>query len=146
MGSKKTAHSARSAHSRKRVVGLTLAVACAATAAIVIAARRPAQLLTPGSETAAMQPDTMTAETRTAKVAVRETPEETPAATLSDAPAAKAQTTEKESKLLVQESVVTGPVLVMPAVTVNGCLGRDGNGFLLTDTDGANAPKARSWK
>ena len=32
------------------------------------------------------------------------------------------------------------------AVTITGCLERDDNDFRLTDTSGAHAPKARSWK
>jgi hypothetical protein len=32
------------------------------------------------------------------------------------------------------------------AVTVTGCLERDNNVFRLTDTSGAQVPKARSWK
>ena len=32
------------------------------------------------------------------------------------------------------------------AVTVTGCLERGDNSFRLTETSGANAPKARSWK
>jgi hypothetical protein len=31
-------------------------------------------------------------------------------------------------------------------ITVTGCLERDDNEFRLTDTSGAHAPKARSWK
>jgi hypothetical protein len=33
-----------------------------------------------------------------------------------------------------------------PAVTVAGCLARAGKSFRLTNTEGADAPKARSWK
>lgn len=32
------------------------------------------------------------------------------------------------------------------AITVTGCLERDDDAFRLTDTSGAQAPKARSWK
>jgi hypothetical protein len=31
-------------------------------------------------------------------------------------------------------------------VTITGCLERSDDGFRLTDTDGSEAPKARSWK
>jgi hypothetical protein len=31
-------------------------------------------------------------------------------------------------------------------VTITGCLERSEDGFRLTDTDGSDAPKARSWK
>jgi hypothetical protein len=31
-------------------------------------------------------------------------------------------------------------------VTITGCLGRNDNGFRLTDTDGTDAPKSRRWK
>jgi hypothetical protein len=33
-----------------------------------------------------------------------------------------------------------------PSVTVTGCLERDDVAFRLTETDGKQAPKARSWK
>lgn len=33
-----------------------------------------------------------------------------------------------------------------PPVTVVGCLERDGDGFRLKDTTGADAPRSRSWK
>jgi cytoskeletal protein RodZ len=32
------------------------------------------------------------------------------------------------------------------AVTITGCLQRGGEAFRLTDTDGSDAPRARSWK
>jgi hypothetical protein len=35
---------------------------------------------------------------------------------------------------------------VKGAVTVTGCLQREGDGFRLKDTDGPEAPKSRSWK
>ena len=38
------------------------------------------------------------------------------------------------------------PVRTLSSVTITGCLERSDDGFRLTDTDGSDAPKARSWK
>ena len=38
------------------------------------------------------------------------------------------------------------PVRTLSSVTITGCLERSDDGFRLTDTDGSEAPKARSWK
>jgi hypothetical protein len=38
------------------------------------------------------------------------------------------------------------PIRTVSSVTITGCLERDDDGFRLTDTDGSDAPKARSWK
>lgn len=84
----------------------------------------------------------------------------TPAAFVEMAPlpAAKRSTTPKTAPAAGASSaaspvVATGrtPAVVAPAskatrATVVGCLENDGGAFKLTDTTGADAPKARSWK
>ncbi len=40
----------------------------------------------------------------------------------------------------------TSPVRTHSSVTITGCLERSDDRFRLTDTDGSEAPKARSWK
>ena len=40
----------------------------------------------------------------------------------------------------------TPPVEAVKPVSITGCLKRDGDGFVLKSTDGADAPKSRSWK
>jgi hypothetical protein len=40
----------------------------------------------------------------------------------------------------------SSPAAKAAAVTVTGCLDRDGDGFRLKDTSGVEAPRARSWK
>jgi hypothetical protein len=37
-------------------------------------------------------------------------------------------------------------VRTLSSVTITGCLERSNDGFRLTDTDGSEAPRARSWK
>lgn len=39
-----------------------------------------------------------------------------------------------------------GKATAAPSVTVTGCLERDDDAYRLTETGGAQAPKARSWK
>ena len=40
----------------------------------------------------------------------------------------------------------TSAAAVAKPVSITGCLKRDGDAFVLRDTDGAEAPKSRSWK
>jgi hypothetical protein len=41
---------------------------------------------------------------------------------------------------------VTAQSVVVPGVTITGCVQRDGKTFWLQDTSGADAPQSRSWK
>jgi hypothetical protein len=43
-------------------------------------------------------------------------------------------------------SAAPSPSTAAAAVTLTGCLAREGDGFRLKDTSGTDAPKTRSWK
>lgn len=43
-------------------------------------------------------------------------------------------------------ATTTAQSAIAPAVTVTGCVERDGERFWLKDTSGADAPKSRSWR
>jgi hypothetical protein len=101
---------------------VALVVMVVATAAIMMAARRPSH---PADITSADMPP---ASIVTTDDAAKMRPASNTAAEASTAPAAT-ETTE-----------TTIPV------TITGCLERDQESFRLKDTSGADAPKARSWK
>jgi hypothetical protein len=89
-------------------------------------------------------------------------------ASLASAPAARVETGKPASKALVTPAVsrtpaanvaaaesqltgsartpVTAQSTIVPNVTVTGCVERDGDTFWLKDTEGADAPKSRSWR
>jgi len=53
------------------------------------------------------------------------------------------------SAAVARAAVVESPAKARPQsppVTITGCLERDAETFRLKDTEGENAPKARSWK
>ena len=62
---------------------------------------------------------------------------------VSKAPAPKAATPEAPP---AAPTAATAQSAVVPAVTVTGCVERDGETFWLKDTSGADAPKSRSWR
>jgi hypothetical protein len=63
---------------------------------------------------------------------------EAPAASRPKTPAVTAAST--PAKAAETSSVIAKPV------SITGCLLRDGDGFVLKDTEGTDAPKSRSWK
>ena len=80
-------------------------------------------------------------------------------ASLASAPAAaRVETRQPASREPVTQAVsrtpaaevaaaeVTAQSTIVPNVTVTGCVERDGDTFWLKDTEGADAPKSRSWK
>ena len=109
--------------SKKTIAALTLGVACAATAVMLIAARKPAQ---PAGSTATKAAESTSASNEWS------TPAQTPLQNSE-----KAATTKHEIP-----DVKDAPI----SATINGCLERDGDEFRLKDTEGEKAPKARSWK
>ncbi len=52
----------------------------------------------------------------------------------------------RASAKLPATEAATSPVRTHSSVTITGCLERSDDRFRLTDTDGSEAPKARSWK
>jgi hypothetical protein len=115
---------------KKTTVALTVGVACAAAVIMLMAARKPAQPAgaKPGTVRASMATTPAAAKT----TAVKKAPEK---AMVVDTAVSKPD--------VAEASAVKAP---MAAVTLNGCLERDGDTFRLKDTDGADAPKSRSWK
>ena len=113
--------------SKKTIAALTLGVACAATAVMLIAARKPAQ---PAG--AAMKSSAVTAS------ASNEWSNATPA--MPDQMSLK--NSDKATTKHEIPDVKEAPI----SATINGCLERDGDEFRLKDTEGEKAPKARSWK
>lgn len=134
---------------RAALVGVILVGLVAA--AMVVARRGPAVLAKMGTAAAPAQaapaPAPNKASAPEAQAAGRVKP---------TTPARAAVTTPASKPALVMASATTTPVVEAPAavaaaealelVTITGCLQHDDGEFLLKDTVGANAPKARSWK
>jgi hypothetical protein len=116
----------KNAGSKKTIAALTLGVACAATAVMLIAARKPA----PAGAT-------MT-KTAVATSASNEWSDATPAM--------PGQTALKNSDKAATKHEIPDVKDAPISATINGCLERDGEDFRLKDTEGEKAPKARSWK
>lgn len=133
--SKKTTPAARSRSKKSKTpswsVGagtMLVAAICVTGAVIVIAARE----LTPA-------PRTVSVDTTSEPVAAPESVKVNPsAAAASESVMAKAPETDTPE--------VKGTVGRTAPVTVFGCLRRSDAAFRLTDTDGVDAPKSRSWK
>jgi hypothetical protein len=107
-------------------VGAVLLVFCVMAAAMLLAAREssvPANMATNDA-----QPEAIVEQADSPKPAVR------PASIARPAANATAAT---ESKATIQKPL---------AVTITGCLERSDETFRLTNTDGSDAPKSRSWK
>jgi hypothetical protein len=135
------------------------------TAQTIVAAPSAAQPSTlTGTATAIAKPD---AATHPEGESVKKTPAERPlnlAAAPSGRPTALSPVVETHDKTASESprvhtapnTTVTAPTPAPPAtetdalsqVTITGCLetGANENQFRLTDTEGANAPKARSWR
>ena len=129
----KKASVAAAASSKKRTSSkpfgagtMLVAAMCLTGMVIVIAAhgRTPARAVS--SDT---QPDA-------SSVAVQ--PKPTATTMKVDAPVDTASATEADASKTSAANTVP--------VTIFGCLERSNDGYRLTDTDGADAPKARSWK
>jgi hypothetical protein len=102
-------------------VGAIVVVFCVMTAAMLLSAREtpaPAAAADDRADTA------VTAATNTSKPA----PDARPATTAVAADASKSLSAKSSS------------------VTITGCLARTDTAFRLTDTDGSDAPRSRSWK
>lgn len=108
---------------------MLLAAMCVTGAVIVIAARE----LTPAPRAASL--DTMSE----SEVAT-ESPKAPPSATTATAESVMAKAPETDSP------EAKGTVGRTAPVTIFGCLQRSDTTFRLTDTDGVDAPKSRSWK
>jgi hypothetical protein len=124
----------------KGTIGLLLV--CVAAAAMLLAARRPVQvdntLMPPARGVAAsvVQPKaTVATNSKKAKPAAAPV-----AAAAVASPAAPEMTADKET------SALKAPVAEATSATIAGCLERDGESFMMKGVEGADAPKARSWK
>lgn len=108
-------------------VGVLFLVFCVMAAAMLLTAREPSSPSTAGS--AGMLPEsTLSAgESR------------------GNGSAARPSLVAASMKLPAAEAAKS-PVRTFSSVTITGCLERRDDGFRLTDTDGSDAPKARSWK
>ena len=107
--------------------GAVLLVVCVMAAAMLLAARESSVPAT-RTTSAATEPQTSAA-----------------AAEVSGnvaAPASSARTAASTSAAVTANSVSPKS----STVTITGCLQRGGEAFRLTDTDGSDAPRARSWK
>ena len=105
--------------------GAVLLVFCVMAAAMLLAARESSSPAKVTMDDA--QPEAIVA-SDSPKAAVRPASIARPAANTTAATAAKS------------------PVLKPSAVTITGCLERGNDTFRLTNTDGSDAPKTRSWK
>ena len=125
----------------KKPIGLTSAIGPKATTALVIC------VIAGGLMVAAQQKETKRKNPPPAEF-VEMAP--LPAANRAPAPkkAVTANTTPAASPVVAAATVSTAatPAGKAPRATVIGCLEDDGAAFKLTDTTGADAPKARSWK
>lgn len=107
-------------------VGAVLMVFCVMAAAMLLAAREsaaPASVATDES-----QPEAIVATADSPRPSARPVANARPAAGTMTGTAAKS------------------PVEKPSAVTITGCLERGNETFRLTNTDGSDAPKSRSWK
>jgi hypothetical protein len=117
----------KNAGSKKTIAALTLGVACAATAVMLIAARKPAQ---PAGATMTKTADAMSASNEWSNAT----------------PAMPGQMALKNSDKATTKHEIPDVKDAPISATLNGCLERDGEDFRLKDTEGEKAPKARSWK
>lgn len=108
---------------------MLLAAICVTGAVIVIAAHE----LTP-------IPRVAVTDTEGEAVAARETAKDAPSTSAAVPESAMAKTPETDTP------EVKGTVGRTAPVTIFGCLEHSESTFRLTDTDGVDAPKARSWK
>jgi len=142
MAQKKAPHAKKPVPRGKKPIGLTSAIGPKATTALVIC------VIAGGLMVAAQQQED----------ARKKNPPPTAFVEMAPMPAAKRATAPK-NVLAASSSPAASPVVVavnaptvppsMPKATratVVGCLEEDGGAFKLTDTTGADAPKARSWK
>ena len=125
----------------KKPIGLTSAIGPKATTALVIC------VIAGGLMVAAQQKETK-----------RKNPAPTEFVEMAPLPAAKRATSPKKAVAASTAPAAAPAVALTPAAvpaasgakasraTVVGCLEGEGVSFRLTDTTGADAPKARSWK
>ena len=107
-------------------VGALLLVFCVMAAAMLLTAREPSSPSTAGS--AETHPESILA----------------PADSRGDGRSRPSLVA--ASMKLSEAETAKSPVRTFSSVTITGCLERRDDGFRLTDTDGSDAPKARSWK
>jgi hypothetical protein len=127
----------------KGTIGLLLV--CVAAAAMLLAARRPVQVAkTPmppargvAASVALPKATVATNSTNSKKVKPSAAPVATAVVATSAAPEMAA---DKET------SALKAPVAESTSATIAGCLERDGDSFVMKSVEGADAPKARSWK
>lgn len=112
--------------SRMMGVGAILLVFCVMAAAMLLAARESSTPV--GVAVADAQPEAVVAQPESPQPAPRQAPMPRPAANTTAAAETKS------------------PILKPSAVTITGCLERANDTFRLTETDGSDAPKTRSWK
>jgi hypothetical protein len=128
----------------KGTIGLLLV--CVAAAAMLLAARRPVQvdktLMPPAKGVAAsvVQPKATIATNATNSKKVKPATAPVTAAVMAT-PAAPEMAAEKETT-----AALKAPVAEATSATIAGCLDRDGDSFVMKNVEGADAPKARSWK
>jgi hypothetical protein len=126
----------------KGTIGLLLV--CVAAAAMLLAARRPVQvdktLMPPrGVAASVVQPKAMVATNSNSKKV--KSAAEPVTATVVATPAAPEMAADKETT-----AALKAPVAEATSATIAGCLERDGASFVMKNAEGADAPKARSWK
>ena len=107
-------------------VGAVLLVFCVMAAAMLLAARESSAPANVAADEA--QPEAIVAQADSSRAGAR------PASIARPAANATAAT---EAKATIQKPL---------AVTITGCLERGDETFRLTNTDGSDAPKSRSWK
>jgi hypothetical protein len=127
----------------KGTIGLLLV--CVAAAAMLLAARRPVQsvdttLIPPARSVAASMVQPKPAVTTNSKKVKPADAVPVAASVVVATPPAPEMTTEKET------STLKPPVAESTSATIAGCLERDGDAFVMKSAEGADAPKARSWK
>jgi hypothetical protein len=127
----------------KGTIGLLLV--CVAAAAMLLAARRPVQVAkTPmpparGVAASVALPKATVAMNSTNSKKVKPAAAPVAAAVVATSTAPE-MTADKET------SALKAPVAESTSATIAGCLERDGDSFVMKSVEGADAPKARSWK
>ena len=129
----------------KGTIGLLLV--CVAAAAMLLAARRPVQidntLMPPAKSVAAsvVQPKATVATNATNSKKVKPAAAPVMASNVVAMPAPAEMAAEIETT-----AALKAPVAEATSATIAGCLDRDGDSFVMKNVEGADAPKARSWK
>ena len=138
MAQKKAAQVKKAVPRGKKPIGLTSAIGPKATTALVICVIAGGLMVAAQQQEAKRKNPAPTQFVEIAPVPAAKSPKKVAAANTAPAASAAAAATPASTPAM--------PAAKVARATVVGCLEGEGVAFRLTDTTGADAPKARSWK